>query len=119
MRLLILAIFLIGSSLSVQLTPDRPAHAADRFVPGTADVPLPAGLEVVDGSLTVFDTATGRVVEVFAANQQQNLDISGFYAETLPALGWRNVQGGWLREKERLDIVVDGATVRYTIRPAR
>ena len=48
--------------------------------------------------------------------------MRGFYAETLPQLGWQAVgEGAWRREGERLDLAVLSETgtvlVRFTLRP--
>jgi len=98
-------------------TPLERAGAADAFVPGTADVPLAPGLDIVADSLTVFDAPNGRLVEVYARIDGNRGDVRTFYADVLPALGWRYDAGVWVREKEQLDIGIEGATVRFALRP--
>ncbi|MCR9256640.1 MAG: hypothetical protein NXI16_11155 [Alphaproteobacteria bacterium] len=101
----------------------RPGMAEDGFVPGTEDVPLAPGLIVVPDSLTVFDAPKGRLVEVYADvdidGRSDAAAIAAFYADTLPALGWRREGGIWVREKEQLDIAIEGVTVRFALRPLR
>jgi hypothetical protein len=98
------------------------AGAAD-FVPGTEDVPLMPGLAAVEGSSLVFDKPEGRIVESTAQGAVSRYDVTRFYAQSLPQLGWRRVGTGtaWRREGETLRLDFhgpDGAlTVGFTLSP--
>jgi hypothetical protein len=98
------------------------AAAAAEFLPGTEDVPLMPGLEPV-GEPVVFDKPEGRIVTVSAAGEVSRAVVRGFYARTLPALGWRAERGGWRREGERLTLEFVGEdgdlTVAYTLTPSQ
>ena len=97
------------------------AHAGE-FVPGIEDLPLMAELHAIEGSGFAFDTAAGRLVEAYAGGDVTREAVAGFYAETLPALGWQaDGERLWRREGEILAIeFVDGAyplTVRFQLSP--
>jgi hypothetical protein len=97
------------------------AARAEGFVGGTDDVPLMDGLTEVEGAGTVFDNASGRIVEAFASGDMDAATVARFYEDTLPQLGWRaEGDGGFTREGEHLAIVtVEGErlTVRFTLTP--
>jgi hypothetical protein len=95
---------------------------AEGFVRGIDDLPLMDGLAEVQGAGTVFDSASGRIVETFAAGPVDAAAVAAFYAETLPQLGWRaEGPGAYVREDEHLTITTteDGAglTVRFSLTP--
>ena len=50
-------------------------------------------------SATVFDTAQGRIVEVFASGALKEGRVLAFYDETLPQLGWQRVASGLFRRE--------------------
>ncbi|MCP5366293.1 MAG: hypothetical protein H6907_00215 [Hyphomicrobiales bacterium] len=94
------------------------------FVSGTEDLPLMPGLtEGGDGAM-VFDSPTGRIVEVVATGAVTRQAVLDFYAETLPQLGWRaGAPGRFEREDEVLKLEISRAAgktaVRFTLSPAR
>lgn len=99
----------------------RPA-AAESFLTAIADLPLAPGLAELTDQGLVFDKPGGRIVEAYAAGQTSSSAVRGFYAETLPQLGWQSAgEGSWRREGERLDLAVLSETgtilVRFTLRP--
>ncbi|MDE2227499.1 MAG: hypothetical protein KGL11_00470 [Alphaproteobacteria bacterium] len=115
MRRLLLVLALIAAPLA--------AHA-DGFVPGTEDLPLMPGLAPVANSAVVFDKPEGRIVEASARGRLTRYDVTRFYAQTLPQLGWRHVAGtaaAWTRTGERLHLDFRGPdgdlTVGFTIAP--
>ncbi len=92
--------FVLAALLFLALA--APARAADGFVEGIDDLPLMAGL-VGSGDPTVFDQASGRVVESLAEGAPTRAAVLDFYAATLPQLGWRTEGAGrFAREGERL-----------------
>ncbi len=97
--------------------------AAQRYVVGTEDVPLMAGLTVNPGPSIAFDSAAGRVVTVYARGAMRADAVLDFYRRTLPALGW-TAEGArvFRREGERLSIdasdSANGAAVRFTLLPS-
>ncbi|MBM3583648.1 MAG: hypothetical protein FJX36_04230 [Alphaproteobacteria bacterium] len=95
---------------------------AEGFVRGIDDLPLMEGLTDVQGAGTVFDSASGRIVETFAAGPVDAASVATFYADTLPQLGWRaEGPGAYVREDEHLTITTTenaaGLTVRFSLTP--
>lgn len=98
------------------------AWAQARFVSGTEDLPLMAGLNEIEAAGLVFDTPAGRLVEVRAEGALTASAVRAFYAETLPQLGWRSLEGGgYAREGEILTIEITegngGLAVRFALTP--
>ncbi|WP_445680552.1 hypothetical protein [Radicibacter daui] len=106
------------------------AGAAERFVPGIADLPLMDGLAVPDAdadAAVAFDAPGGRVVDVAAAGKVKWADVVRFYSDTLAQLGW--VQIGrtdevmvFEREDEKLTlerakVAAGETTVRFNLGP--
>ena len=84
-----------------------PAAHATQFLTAIDDVPLPQGLTEKPEPL-IFESDQGRVVRTSAEGNIGGDRILAFYAETLPALGWKPVQEPdgvvYAREDERLTI---------------
>jgi hypothetical protein len=107
--------------LAAVLLPGAPARA-DEFVSGTEDLPLMPGLNPVAGSSLVFDKPEGRIVEAQATGKLTREDVTRFYAQTLPQLGWSAAGTNlWRRESERLKLDYRGPdgnlTVGFTLSP--
>lgn len=64
------------------------ASAGDRFLVGLEDVPLMPGLIQLADQGSIFDAPAGRIAELYAAGQVAREEVRGFYAHTLPQLGW-------------------------------
>ena len=100
------------------------ATAQERFVGGTEDLPLMAGLREVARRGMVFDTPAGRIVEAYARGPVTRDQVLEFYAATLPQLGWRaDGAAAFRRENEVLKLQflpagADGLTVLFTLTPA-
>jgi len=99
-----------------------PSAGAEGFVTGIEDLPLAPGLAEVGNAGTVFDTAAGRIVEVFAVGRVAPEDVARFYRDALPQLGWHATGGmAFEREGEKLSIALqqNGAdlTVRFSLTP--
>ena len=96
---------------------------AQRYVVGTEDVPLMAGLAINPGPSIAFDSAAGRIVTVYARGTMRADAVIDFYRRTLPALGW-TAEGPRLfrRDGERLSIDASdgqaGTSVRFTLLPS-
>jgi hypothetical protein len=84
-----------------------PAAYATQFLTAIDDVPLPNGLTETPEPV-IFESDQGRVVRTSAEGNLGGASVSAFYAETLPALGWKAVEGpdgaSYAREDERLTI---------------
>jgi hypothetical protein len=93
-RLLIL-LFCLGLGLGRTL-------AAEPFVTGIEDMPLMPGLTQLAERNVVFDAPSGRIVEAYAEGPVAREAVLGFYARTLPQLGWRGQGDRYVREGETL-----------------
>lgn len=99
------------------------AAMAQGFLPGTEDIPVMPGLEPSAEAETAFDTPAGRIVTVSATAPAPASRVSAFYAESLPALGWRPAgPGRFVREGEALRLSVRAAgprrvVVQFTLSP--
>jgi hypothetical protein len=104
-------------------SPAAPA-AGSGFVVGIGDLPLMAGLAPVAGQVVLFDKPDGRIVQAVARGDVAAEAVSGFYARTLPQLGWRPAgPDRYLRDGEVLALEFVGpaergpVTVRFTLNP--
>lgn len=98
----------IAVSAALVACASAPAHATE-FLKAIDDVPLVAGLTEKPDPV-VFESDQGRVVQTLAEGQVGSTAIGAFYRDTLPALGWKAVEGQaglvFERESERLTITV-------------
>jgi hypothetical protein len=105
----------------------RAQDARIAFVSGIEDLPLMPGLEEVDETTMVFDTPAGRIVEALARGRLDRDQVVGFYAATLPQLGWTPAgETLFRREGEILELHIADApvgaghlTVRFALAPAK
>ena len=82
------------------------------FLSVVEDVPLMPGLVEDEASAVVFDAAQGRIAETVAAGSPGRAAVLAFYAETLPALGWRaDGEARWAREGEILSLEFEDAPI--------
>ena len=101
------------------------AHAqVPAFLGTIEDLPLMPGLtEAVDAGMA-FESPSGRIAEAHASGPVTRRQVLGFYAATLPQLGWeREAAGRYRREGEILrlefgDATPSGLGVRFTLAPA-
>jgi hypothetical protein len=97
------------------------AEEPTAFLSALEDVPLMPALTELREAAVRLDTAEGRIVVAWATGAVDQAGVAGFYAETLPQLGW--VATGserYLREGEvlKLDMFAgDVLTLRYTLSP--
>lgn len=117
----VLAIALLGGAVW-----DVRAEDAPRFLDAIEDLPLMPGLAEDPESAVVFDSPSGRIVEVFATGNVDERKVLDFYADTLPQLGWRSEgRASFSREHEVLKVEFPGRpgngtplTVRFHLTPA-
>ena len=81
------------------------------------------GLKIQKQTALIFDTPSGRIVEVAADGKISLLKMREFYADTLPQLGWRDREKNiFSRDKEILSInfsiIENGNTqIKFSITP--
>ena len=112
--------FLIPVALLIAALGAAPARA-QHFVPGTEDVPLMRELAPVKDSDLVFDKPEGRIIEASARGKVTKSAVRGFYASTLPQLGWKASGESWTRDTETLHLDFGGRDgdlwVTFTLLP--
>ena len=108
------------------LAPAVGAAQDTRYFEALPDLPVMPGLAEAEAAGIAFDKPGGRIVTLYASGGATPASVLAFYAETLPALGWREIdRQTWLREGERLSLeasrdarVRRGETVaRFTLAP--
>lgn len=103
------------------------AAAADpaQFVTGMGDVPAMPGLSAAENGALVFDKPGGRIVESVMQGRVERKAVLGFYAQTMPQLGWKRIgDTRFEREGEQLRLEFPGGpakadttTVRFVLIP--
>lgn len=97
--------FILLLALSVITISGAKADFEQRFFNGFDALPIMQGLEALSVYDMIFDHPDGRIIE---AGAEGNLDIDSikeFYEETLPQLGWEEIeQNKYQREGEILEI---------------
>lgn len=108
-----------------------PTRAADTenkpaaFFEALYDVPVMPGLQELKDQAMLFDKPDGRIASVVAAsNTLKPADVAGFYAETLPQLGWKKAsENQYVRGKDRLSMDVSQKAaltiVHFALAPAK
>ncbi len=94
------------------------------FLSVIEDIPLMPGLVEDETRAIVFDAAGGRLAETYVQGSLAAAAVREFYAESLPALGWRGEgDGRWVREGEALSLEIkegpNGIDARFSLSPAR
>jgi hypothetical protein len=95
------------------------------FFEALYDVPVMPGLEEVKDQAMLFDKPDGRIASVVAASKTLNAsDITRFYDESLPQLGWKKTsQNQYVRGSDRLVMDLTKTppltVVHFTLAPAR
>ena len=64
-------------------------HAKNDFVPGIADLPVPASFYLDSESSSIYNDNYGRLVTASFIGKAKQEEILDFYYKTLPALGWK------------------------------
>jgi hypothetical protein len=88
------------------------------------DLPLMPGMTEKSDEAVVFDSPSGRIVGTAAETEATETDIRGFYAETLPPLGWTILPpSGFVRDDETLTLEIEQkngvALVRFNLTPRK
>lgn len=95
------------------------------FFEALYDVPVMPGLEEVKDQAVLFDKPDGRIASVVAASKSLSAaQITGFYDESLPQLGWKKTaQNQYVRGSDRLVMDISKAppltVVHFTLSPGR
>ncbi len=113
--------FALTTVLAVFL-PVLSLKAADTFVYGFEDLPLMSELSQVPGNSVLFDTPQGRIIQATAIGNVSAAEVTKFYAETLPQLGWNSVSAQeFKREGEVLMLefatLETGLEVKFLVEP--
>lgn len=98
-----------------------PAAGEGIFLSEFEDLPLAPGLSEAPGGM-LFDSPSGRIVDAMARGAADGSQIRSFYLQTLPGLGWENVdESSFRRDNELLRIDIDAAnsvtTVHFSVVP--
>ncbi len=95
-----------------------------QFVSGTSDLPVPKGFALQEGSNSIFDSEDGKIVDAIYIGKGNREEVIGFYAASLPALGWNVIdEANFEREKEELhievteDVFSSDLEISFAIRP--
>ena len=111
------------------LVPAYALAAESKFFSALNDIPLMPGLYELTEETVVFDKPEGRIIESSAVSETQNVNkIKGFYAETLPQLGWQVKNGkvipgvqSYIRDGETLTLKTETRhhlnIVRFSLSP--
>ena len=97
---------------------DVSSAIAETYLPGTEDVPLMPGFEVLPAETVDFDTPAGQIVLVTMQSKDKTADsFFDFYRSTLQALGWQYQQKGYFtRDKDTLSWHVEKKAAPTRIR---
>jgi hypothetical protein len=95
---------------------------AQKYVPGTEDLPVYEGFKPVDAKNVAYDSESGRIIDAgYFSNHTKAAEVKQFYSETLPQLGWKKKNGEYMREGERLKVNItekgDITFLKFNIRP--
>lgn len=120
----VVAVMLLCGLAAVTPVSHPRAQETAGFVSTIEDLPLMEGLIEEEGGM-VFDSARGRIVEVYATGPVSEAAVREFYDDTLPQLGWRPLgAGAFRREDEILKVEFPGGpaaaplTVGFRLMPA-
>jgi len=81
------------------------ATAQGLFFTAIDDLPLMDGLNEAEGGTMVFDSPSGRIFEALSSGKVSRQQVTQFYSETLPQLGWlETTPGHFVRDGEALKI---------------
>lgn len=96
---------------------------AQKYVPGTEDLPVYNGFQPIDAKNIVYDSASGRIIDASYFRRDIGVEeVRGYYTETLPQLGWRKKKSSeYTRDGESLKVNVTEkkgvVLLKFVIRP--
>ena len=94
-----------------------PAFSQTVYVAGSEDVPLMEGLIHLPDMDMTFDAPEGRIVQTTAYSETLSpKEVKGFYAESLPQLGWKCRGSEFVRENETLSVETHTLKGKTTVR---
>ena len=105
------------------LTTANPTNAV--FVEGLEDIPIPDGLHQIENGNLNFGNEEIRLIEVYLTSKHLSFgDITTFYKETLPQMGWQSRKHSYdrtafYREGETLEIAKESENpliIRLTVK---
>ncbi len=103
-------VFTVAVLLMGGMAENAHAQEAAGFISMIEDLPLMPGLVEEEGGM-VFDSAQGRIVQVYAIGWVNEGEVRDFYDDTLPQLGWRpDGPGVFRREGEILKVEFPGGS---------
>ena len=106
-KLLVISLLLLSSCGSLE-NRFGDMIIAQKYVPGTEDLPVYEGFQPIDSKNIVYDSESGRIVDAsYSAQNVAMQDVSSFYSETLPQLGWH--------KKKPLEYVRDGESLKVKV----
>ena len=93
-------------------------YASPKFIPGINGLPLINGFALIPETQVVFNTSSGRIIEVSAVGRLTPAKIFSFYKATLPQIGWTQIsKNKFLREKDLLKVkVVNNRKGQFVVR---
>ncbi len=111
-------------TILLALTISACGHSAKNaeFVPSLPDVPLMGGFQADPGTGSFFDSAEGRIVEMYATGFEDINSVKGFYDDVLPQFGWKEIDVMTYTKDGEIMLVTpekQGMTtsVKYQLRP--
>jgi len=100
------------------------SQTAQRYVPGTEDLPVYQGFQPIETENIVYDSESGRIIDAaYSRIGDDKNDVINFYAEALPQLGWKKRKTSeYIRDGEtlKLSVIKKQGTLylKFVIRPA-
>ncbi len=91
-------------------------------MPSLPDVPLPEGFQADPGTGSFFDSAEGRIVEMYATGFEEPEELDDFYSSVMPSLGWKEIgETTFVKDNEVLIVTPEKkgytTSVKYQLRP--
>lgn len=105
-------------------TLEKNERLAQKYVPGTEDLPIYENFKPVDTKNLAYDSEGGSIIDAnYFSNHATAAEVKQFYTEALAQLGWKKGKTGeYTREGERLKLTITekgGITfLKFSIRPA-
>ena len=93
------------------------------YVPGTEDLPVYDGFNLIESGNVAYDSESGRIIDAtYSGGVVREQDVLDFYAQTMPQLGWKkNKLHAYIRDGEKLKISITQKNgvmyLTFTIRP--